>query len=261
MNVSAVRPFALFLVLLGLFALGVTPGSIYQPHYGEEAYDFGVEPFAGTPPEDAVVAYEDLPAAAQEAFDEAQPSGYATMWVDERESNESVRALDSHEYVRYRGEYYRLVAVHADRINLGPTVGYVFTILGGTILAFGLLALYFDSLRPLTPLRSLLVPAVPILWSVSLWAYDLFVAPPKSADLPFWPLFVGLTVVGSCARRGRHALAFSILLGIVALSVVRRPGHPGFAPVTDPLMYGLPWLILGIAATKIAAPPVRPDNS
>ncbi len=244
------------LAVVGAVALLAATALLFQPHYGQAAYDFGVERVEEVPANAEPVAFEDLPSGAQEAFLRgASSDGRATLWVEDLDANATVSALRAAGYVKYDGGTYAVARVDVDRFDLGPAVGRVLAVLSVTLLTVAGLMAYTESDRPLTPLRALWVPLAPVLVTAAIAAYDVYVAPPKSADLPILLAASTWVVPGVYLRRGAFGFAAAAGVGAFAVdALLTRPD--GAVAVAGIVAYGVPWALLG---ATLAAPSVDRD--
>lgn len=247
-----------FVVLLGLCLLA-HPLYLW-PHYGQTPYAMmNVEPVTGeTPPADAVIEYDALPAEARDAFDASRRDEFRTLWSGE--DDRAIHALESHRYVRYDGTYYGYSFTHGDVMDLFAGLARaLLTAVGVFLIAFGGLALRSGTWRPLTPLRSLWVPVV-ALGVVGTQAYDVLYSwaggslPVPNTLVGFTPIAASLVVVGSAVRtRGERSMLPMAGVGILVLvggAVVTG------APVVVPIIVGVtltvggaPWAALGYWST------------
>lgn len=239
------------LAVVGAATLVAAPAMLFQPHYGQTAYDFGVEPVDAVPSDADAVTFDDLPSGAQNAFLRGVSSdGRTTVWVDDIDANETVSTLRAAGYVRYDGQTYAVVKVDVDRFSLGPAVGRVLAVLGVTLLTLAGLMAYAESDRPLTPLRALWIPLAPVAVTGAIAAYDVYVAPPKSADLPILLAATAWVVPGVYLRR--RAFGPAAAAGIGALAVDALLTRPDTAvAVAGIVAYGVPWALVG---ATLAAP-------
>ena len=241
------------LALVGALALVAAPALLFQPHYGQAAYDFDVERVDAVPPDAEAVAFDNLSTGAQNAFLSGVSSdGHATLWVKDLNANETVSALRAAGYVTYDGRAYAIAKVSVDRFDLGPTVGRVLAVLSVTLLTLAGLMAYAKSDRPLTPLRALWVPLAPVAVTGAIAAYDVYAAPPKSADLPI--LFAATTwvVAGVYLRRRTFGLAAAAGVGALAVDALLTRPNTAVA-VAGIVAYGVPWALLGATLAAPAA--------
>lgn len=239
------------LAVAGALALIAAPGLPFQPHYGQAAYDLGVERADDVPPDADPVAFDDLSSGAQSAFLRGVSSdGRATLWVDDLGASDTVSALRGADYVKYDGGTYAVVRVSVARFGLGPAVGRALAVLSVTLLTVAGLMVYDGSDRPLTPLRALWVPLAPVAVTGAVALYDVHVAPPRSADLPIFLAATTWVVSGVYLRR--RTLGLAAVAGVGAFAVDALLTRPeGAVAVAGIVAYGVPWTLLG---ATLAAP-------
>ena len=239
------------LAVVGVLVLLAAPAMLFQPHYGQAAYDFSVEPVDRVPSDAQTVAFDNLSSGVQSTFLRGVSSDRpTTLWVDDLDANETVSALRAADYVRYDGGVYQVVRVSVDRFDPGPAVGRVLAVLGVTLLTLAGLMAYAETNRPLTPLRALWVPLAPVAVTGAIAAYDVYVTPPQSTDLPI--LVAATTWVVSGVYLRRRAFGLAVAAGVGALAVDALLTHPNRTlAVAGIVAYGVPWALLG---ATLAAP-------
>ena len=250
------------LAVVGVVALLATPTTLFHPHYGEAAYDFGVERVDRVPADAEAVAFEELPSGARNAFLRGvSADSRVTLWVDDPDANETVSALRGTGYVRYDGQVYQVARVSVDRFELGPQVGRILAVLSVTLLTLAGLMVYAESDRPLTPLRALWVPLAPVAVTGAIAVYDVYVAPPQSADLPILVAAATWVVSGVYFRRRAFGLAAAAGVGALAVDALLTRPHRVLA-VAGIVAYGVPWVLLGatLAAPGEADAETPPDR-
>lgn len=226
------------------------------PHFGQTPYTVEVAPAAGDDlAEDAtVLAYEELPADAQRAFDAALENGRVELFSEADAAAIEGLGGDGETYVRKDGSVYRVSLYHADGawLFVGP-IRTLLSILGAALAVTGGLAAVDRSARPLTPARALWLPAGAVVAVVATAGYD------AGGAVEAWNLQWALVVVlatlpvvpGSAVARERRTWAAGFLsaLVVVALGVAAlTPLFPVWIPVVG-LLAGAPAAVVGYTLT------------
>lgn len=244
----------LVLVLVGL---GLFLSPLYAfPHATETSYYVGqlerVETANGS-----VVAFEDLPPAAQSAV-RAELSDREPVALWSHDDREAITALTAHESVRYDGAVYSYQLGHVDRAGNGvPRT--LLAVAGGFVLALGALGLTTGAIRPGRPEHGLVVVAGVAAALAWVTAYEVAFEGRESLGIVFGSALYGSLlafVVGvAVRRRSRRWIGYGVagaVLITVAGGIARGVSTVPLLLVVLPVV-SLPWLLLGFTIARPGA--------
>ncbi len=242
------RAVALGVVLFGVVL--VFAPTVFWPPVTVSQSTLQVGPIEGSAATDPT-AYRDLPPALQQAFDATrQASGSVDL-----ESAEVRQAVRRHPYVSHEGTTYRLGVYRSEQSSLGvATFGPFAVAVGATAIVVGWQVNRRRMIRPLTPVRALLVPLGTL---VALWVA------PSTGGLLTIPPALGLAVpagtllvpAGSlCMTAGRRYVLLGPIVGLAA--GLGTTVSLGANPTTHEAILGtiavvaIPWFVLGALLSK-----------
>lgn len=158
-RVIATTPRAIAAVCL-LVGLAAAAHSLYLfPHYGQGRYSVSTAPVDEVTGDQELVAFGDLPPSAREAVETDRSGGAATLYAGDHGA--SIAALDGPIVVRYEGTLYRVDLHQEDRTPMGATlVREALSLVGGVLVAVGILVGYAGRFRAASPLRAGAIPVV-----------------------------------------------------------------------------------------------------
>lgn len=249
-------------VLLALVGLALLAHPLYLfPHHGQSSVFVHQFEERGTErPGGEVVAYDDLPPAAQEVIDAAQAGESPLLWQGDDER--AVDALENAEYLERGGTYYAYDLAHRGGLvtGFGTSLRVLLTGLGSLALVAGVLASRTESFRPLAPRPALAVPAVAAVAVAATNAYDVALSGASGTYVMAAEVFGPVAFLGvACAsalRRGDLGTAGGVAALGVAASVLAVVAG---ADVLFALIIGVPSgvgaLVLGALLTAPGPPP------
>lgn len=250
-----------FILLVGLAVL-VHPLYLW-PHYGQTRVGVHLEELSETP--ETFIDFERLPPEARTAFRQEIVGETTVLWTGD--DDRAIDALDG-ATVRYQGVYYRVILTYGHGSDFVPVLlRWMLTAAGAFFVVYGGLILYTDSWRPLTPIRSLWIPAaVTGSFLATAW-YDVTFSGVSGSVLsitgglpgldlieiiPITSLF--LAVGSEIALQGRRSrIALGSALGILLLVFARFGSlHPVavIALTVYTAIGSAPWLALGHRLTR-----------